>query len=92
MFTCFDPSSLGIRAVTRGQFRDSQSILSRGFYAAYRCSRPLRRAILASTSRGGKRHRELGGKKVGNYRPKAVTGEPVIEYPTEDLNPDDLPF
>ena len=41
---------------------------------------------------GGKRHRELGGKKVGNYRPKAVTGEPVIEYPTEDLNPDDLPF
>ena len=43
-------------------------------------------------SRGVKRYRELGGKKVGNYRPKAVTGEPVIEYPTEDLNPDDLPF
>ena len=89
MFNCFDPSSLGIRAVTRGQLRDSQSILSRGFYAAYRCSRPLRRAILAG---GVKRYRELGGKKVGNYRPKAVTGEPVIEYPTEDLNPDDLPF
>jgi hypothetical protein len=34
----------------------------------------------------------LGGKKVGNYRPKAVGGsEPVIEYPSEDINSDDDP-
>jgi hypothetical protein len=30
-------------------------------------------------------------KKVKNFRPKAV-GEPVIEYPAEDINPDDVPF
>jgi hypothetical protein len=34
----------------------------------------------------------LGGKKVGNYRPKAVGGEDVIEYPAEEVNPDDVPF
>jgi hypothetical protein len=33
----------------------------------------------------------LGGKKVANFRPKAV-GEPVIEYPTDEINPDDVPF
>ena len=33
----------------------------------------------------------LGEVKVKNFRPKAV-GEPVIEYPTEDINPDDVPF
>jgi hypothetical protein len=32
----------------------------------------------------------LGEKKVKNFRPKAV--EPVIEYPAEDINPDDVPF
>jgi hypothetical protein len=34
--------------------------------------------------------RELGGKNVKNYRPKAA--EMVIEYPEEDINPDDTPF
>jgi hypothetical protein len=33
----------------------------------------------------------LGGKKVGNYRPKAVTGEPVIEYPADESS-EDVPF
>jgi hypothetical protein len=32
----------------------------------------------------------LGGEKVKNFRPKAV-GD-VIEYPAEDINPDDVPF
>ena len=46
------PSSrpgLGL-AADRGQLRDSRPILSRGFYAACRCSRALRRAMIASTS------------------------------------------
>jgi hypothetical protein len=34
----------------------------------------------------------LAGEKIKDFRPKAVTGEPVIEYPTEDINPDDGPF
>jgi hypothetical protein len=35
----------------------------------------------------------LAGEKVEDFGgPKAVTGEPVIEYPTEDTNPDDVPF
>jgi hypothetical protein len=34
----------------------------------------------------------LAGEKVKDFRPKAVTGEPVIEYPTEDINPGDVPF
>jgi hypothetical protein len=33
----------------------------------------------------------IGAGKVKNFRPKAV-GEPVIEYPAEDISPDDLPF
>jgi len=33
----------------------------------------------------------LGAGKVKGFRPKAV-GEPVIEYPAEDTNPDDVPF
>jgi hypothetical protein len=33
----------------------------------------------------------LGEKKVKGYRPKSA-GEPVIEYPEEDINPDDVPF
>jgi hypothetical protein len=32
----------------------------------------------------------LAGEKIKDFRPKAVTGEPVIEYPKED--PDDGPF
>jgi hypothetical protein len=34
----------------------------------------------------------LGGEKVKGFRPKAVGGEPVIEYPEADINPDDVPF
>ena len=33
----------------------------------------------------------LGEKKLKNFRPKAV-GEPVIEYPAEDINPDGVLF
>ncbi len=35
---------------------------------------------------------KLGGEKVKNFRPKAVGDDTVIEYPTEDINPDDVPF
>jgi hypothetical protein len=34
---------------------------------------------------------QLGAGKAKNFRPKAV-GEPVIEYPADDMNPDDVPF
>jgi hypothetical protein len=35
----------------------------------------------------------LGGQKVSNFRPKAVGGgEPVIEYPADEVNQDDVPF
>jgi hypothetical protein len=34
----------------------------------------------------------LGGEKVKNFRPKAVADDSVIEYPTADINPDDVPF
>jgi hypothetical protein len=33
----------------------------------------------------------LAGEKVKDYRPKSA-GEPVIEYPMEDIHPDDVPF
>jgi hypothetical protein len=32
----------------------------------------------------------LGAGKVKNFRPKAA--ETIIEYPSEDINPDDVPF
>ena len=34
---------------------------------------------------------QLGAGKVRNFRSKAV-GEQVIEYPADDMNPDDVPF
>jgi hypothetical protein len=34
----------------------------------------------------------LGPGKVKNFRPKAAGGEPVIEYPADEVNPDDVPF
>jgi hypothetical protein len=33
---------------------------------------------------------QLGAGKAKSFRPKAV-GEPVIEYPADDMNPDDVP-
>ncbi len=33
----------------------------------------------------------VGAAKVKNFRPKAVGGEPVIEYPADEVNPDDVP-
>src|ERR1700681_4572689 len=57
----------------RGQFRYSRPILSRGFYAACRRSRALRRAIIASTSLEFLvPHSQRGASAFPKVLPKAV--------------------
>ena len=54
----------------------------------------IRNKMYASEEYGNRRRADqmLAGEKVKDFRLKAVSGEPVIEYPTEDINPDDVPF
>jgi hypothetical protein len=41
-------------------------------------------------SKGGKSYAELNTFEV--EKPDSLKEEPTIEYPTEDINPDDVPF
>jgi hypothetical protein len=61
----------GQEEAERGQFR--RPILSQGFYAARRCSRTLRRAMIASTLLDCLvPHSQSGASALPNVLPKAV--------------------